>query len=312
MWQIRAANGCAAEFFQSPLVARRSLRRAARCSRRTDRLATGADTARTVATAGVGYLSTSVREWFHVAADPATLDHTRWPCKSFQEAMLQLLHVLEGTCSEILRALADQSEVVARHIAAVAADKERWGDPSVLDIFHYAHDLNDRRHHDGASDARRYAMGSHTDPGLLTITPCSTIPALELQDYSSGEWVDAESPDISGFSGTQGNHGLLVFAGDALEDCGCIAVAHRVRRTKEERLSLVYEMRRWEQDAEAGSDTNSSVGCCMEQTMGHTASGSSGHGDSRPQLQHHIAHLGQERDSTEDRASQKRAKYGTD
>lgn len=307
---IRAANGCAADFFQSPLAARRSLRRAAGYSGRTHRLAGGADTTRTVATAGVGYLSTSVREWFHMTADPATLDQMRWPCEAFQEAMLLLIHVLEGTCNEILQALADQSEVVARHVAAVAADKERWGDPSVLDVFHYTHALDHRRRRDRAPDARLYAMGSHTDPGLLTITPCSQIPALELQDNISGKWVDAERPGVSGVSGTQGKHALLVFAGDALEDCGCVAVAHRVRYTQQERLSLVYEMRRWEQDAEAGLDANSSVGCCMEQTTGHSALGSSWPSDSRPQ--HQVVHLGKKRDSTEDRVRQKRAKCDSD
>jgi hypothetical protein len=95
---------------------------------------------------------------------------------------------------------------------------------------------------------------------LLTITPCSAIPALELLDTATGEWVGAEHPDVCGThgpgqgerEGLGGDHRLLLFAGDALEDCGCgcVAVSHRVRRTPGKRLSLVYEMRRWEEQEE--------------------------------------------------------------
>jgi isopenicillin N synthase-like dioxygenase len=255
---IEAANGCAAEFFALPLAAKRSLRRAAACSDQSSYVNVqgepSAGKARAVATAGVGFLSSPAREWFHLAADPATLGKMRWPSEAFGQAMLQLLRILEDTCTAVLHVLGKQSAVAGRHIAMMTADKERWGDPSVLDLFSYSRGTNASSQSDEGPRASQYAMSSHTDPGLLTITPCSAIPALELQDNLTGDWVDAEHPDVSGVSGTQGNHRLLLFAGDALEDYGCVAVAHRVRCTSEKRLSLVYEMRPWEQDLDTSRD----------------------------------------------------------
>lgn len=278
---IETANCCAAEFFALTLAAKRSHRHAAGPDNPGMRLSPRE--ARMVATAGVGYLSTPAREWFHLATDPAALAKTRWPSKAFQQAMLHLLRLLESTCTAVLRALGEQSAIAGPHIAAIAADKQRWGDPSVMDLFHYTDMQGCSR---AAEAPGQYAMGSHTDPGLLTITPCSAVAALELQDNTTGNWVDAENPEVSGVRGTRGSHRLLLFAGDALEDCavGCVAVAHRVRRTAEKRLSLVYEMRRWENEQNPDTDGGSSA----EQTLTNDISVNRAMRDSRSLLQHQL------------------------
>lgn len=237
---VKTANSCAAEFFELPLADKRSFRHAAAsCSEQCVNVhgQPSARKARAVATAGVGFLSSPAREWFHLAADPATLGQMQWPSEAFEQAILQLLQILESTCTAVLQALDGRSAVSGTHLAAMAADNERWGNPSVLDLFNYSDTHGSQS--GGTPRVREYAMGSHTDPGLLTITPCSTVPALELHDNITGDWVDAEHA---------GNHRLLLFAGDALEDYGCVAAAHRVRCTRETRLSMVYEMRSWEQN----------------------------------------------------------------
>jgi hypothetical protein len=357
---IEAANRCAAEFFAQPLAAKRSLRRAA------DTAAAQPETgstvcppprqpdptrARQVATAGVGFLSSPAREWFHLAADPAALSQMRWPSEAFQRATLRLLRVLESVCTMVLAALGDQSELAAQHVAVAAAGRERWGDPSVLDLFHYRDGggSGDSDGHaaapvvDGAPPPSRpsspacqqqqqqqqrrqqqqaMAMGSHTDPGLLTITPCSAIPALELLDTATGEWVGAEHPDVCGGThgpgqgerereGLGGDHRLLLFAGDALEDCGCgcVAVSHRVRRTAGKRLSLVYEMRRWEEQEDSEEEEPE------EQEEQDTSSSSSALEDSttwacsgRPgaQARHRQPHRDDGREAAESGAKRKR------
>lgn len=301
---IETANCCAAEFFALALAAKRSHRRAAGASSGNPGAGPRGG-ARTVATAGVGYLSTPAREWFHLAADPGALAKTRWPSEAFQQAILQLLRLLESTSTAVLRALGEQAAIAPPHIAAITADNERWGDPSVLDLFHYT--ATSQGGSRAAEAPGQYAMGSHTDPGLLTITPCSAVAALELQDSATGDWVDAEHPDVSGVSGTQGNHRLLLFAGDALEDCavGCAAVAHRVRRTAERRLSLVYEMRRWERNPA------SSGGSCSEETLTNDLSANSrAMSDSRSRLRQQLPQAEPGSASAECRAAKRKRRSG--
>lgn len=80
-------------------------------------------------------------------------------------------------------------------------------------------------------------MGSHTDPGVLTLKLASATAGLQVRDGATGGWVDLESG---------GADELLVLAADALEHASGAAIRaapHRVAAATNERLSLVYEMR---------------------------------------------------------------------
>ena len=234
---IDEAIEAAAAFFAQSTTLKASTRRAAAGAGAAAGASAAAPDRQRVATGGVGFLAGPTREWFHLAADDATLAAMRWPSAALRRASLRLLGILRQACAGMLHQLTD-SEAAAQRLAALAAETERCGDPSVLDLFFYRND--------STSDGEN--MSSHSDPGLLTITPCSAVPGLEVQDAATGEWVDAETAEISGVSGKDGDHALLVFAGDSLEELGlrCTATAHRVRRADEPRLSLVYEMRSWE------------------------------------------------------------------
>jgi len=108
-------------------------------------------------------------------------------------------------------------------------------DGSVLDAFVYRAEKR-AGGGDGGGDALLH-MGSHTDPGVLTLKLASATAGLEVRDGATGAWVDLESG-----SGAE----LLVLAADALEHASGAAIRaapHRVAAATDERLSLVYEMR---------------------------------------------------------------------
>ena len=132
---IDAANDDAAEFFALP--APRKASRAAAAAAPGAAAAAAAPGRRRVATGGVGFLTGPTREWFHLAADDATLEATRWPSAALQQSTLRLLAILRKACAAVLHQLTRDSEAAAMKLAALAAETERCGDPSVLDLFFY-------------------------------------------------------------------------------------------------------------------------------------------------------------------------------
>ena len=192
---------------------------------------------RRVKTGGVGYLQGGTREWLHLAADDRTLASMRWPSAALRDAALALLALLRHACEAVLAGLEPERLLLESHRAQAA----RWGDPSVLDLFRYH---NAAAGEGAAGGAEGENMASHSDPGLLTATPVSSVPGLELFDEPSGRWVDVECG--------AGGDDLVVFMGDQWEESGAAgaggagAVEHRVRRAEGPRLSLVFEMRTWD------------------------------------------------------------------
>ena len=131
------------------------------------------------------------------------------------------------------------SRICRRCIEQVSADileqceklNADHGDPSVMDIFRYYNILQAGRPEGN--------MGSHFDPGLLTLKPVSKVPGLDVLDRVTGEWVDAESIATPGKC-------LLLFVGETLElltEGNFKACSHRVHTETHHRLSVVYEMR---------------------------------------------------------------------
>ena len=186
-----------------------------------------------VKTGGVGFLQGPTREWLHLAADDRTLASMRWPSAALRDAVIALLTLLRQACEAVLAGLG-----AGRLLESQRAQAARWGDPSVLDLFRY----HNTAAGEGAAEGEN--MASHSDPGLLTVTPASSVPGLELYDEPSGRWTDVECG--------AGRGDLVVFMGDQWEESGAAgaggagAVEHRVRRAEGPRLSLVFEMRAWD------------------------------------------------------------------
>lgn len=84
----------------------------------------------------------------------------------------------------------------------------------------------------------RDACQVHTDIGLLTLIPASTLPSLEVMDFDEFDWYNFERP-------LQRND-VMVLCGETLERLTAYyfrAVVHRVCPTLDQRYSLVYLMR---------------------------------------------------------------------
>lgn len=82
-------------------------------------------------------------------------------------------------------------------------------------------------------------MGSHLDPGLLTIKVASQeAPGFEAWSREEQRWVEIEAEAAPGQ--------VLVIAGETmatLSEGAIPATDHRVALADTERLSLVFEMR---------------------------------------------------------------------
>lgn len=84
----------------------------------------------------------------------------------------------------------------------------------------------------------RDACQIHTDIGLLTLIPASTLPSLEVMDFEEFDWYNFERP--------LQRDDVMVLCGETLERLSAYyyrAVVHRVCPTLEPRYSLVYLMR---------------------------------------------------------------------
>lgn len=186
--------------------------------------------------AGVGYLQGSTREWFHLAVD--ALPGVLWPSQPMRDSVMHTLTLLQSAATRLLPTAV---------LAAISKQNRQTGDMSVIDLFFYPNN-NDPDDH--------VNMSSHTDPGLLTVTPCSDVPGLQLYDNHINTWIDVESMSTAAGS-------LLVFTGDGIEQLTkgrWRAATHRVRAAEKARLSIVYEMRLHNYDCSAleGAETSKS------------------------------------------------------
>lgn len=79
----------------------------------------------------------------------------------------------------------------------------------------------------------------HTDIGLLTLIPVSTLPSLEVLDCDTYEWYNFEAQLTN-------THDVMVLMGETLERATAgfyRAVVHRLSMLSQPRFSLVYLMR---------------------------------------------------------------------
>lgn len=112
---------------------------------------------------------------------------------------------------------------------------------SNLDLFHY-HNVEDTR----AKWATNHP--AHTDSGLISLIPVSTIPALDFLDQQLGHWIEIERAihDQAPALGTTYEDYVVIMAGDTLEwlaKGSFKAGMHRVVRTEVPRQSAVHKLR---------------------------------------------------------------------
>lgn len=166
---------------------------------------------------------------------------------SLEEALEDAERLLRRTTMRCLEALAGSAGTAAgvgglgRLLAACAAAGGGGGmasDPSVTDGFLYG--ATSALERTGASPLEE-RMGTHTDPGVLTIKRVSDVAGVELQLHD-GTWLPVEAlaaPDD-----------LIVWAADQLQAAASgdgsrvRALPHRVAVTPgKQRLSLLFELR---------------------------------------------------------------------
>lgn len=112
---------------------------------------------------------------------------------------------------------------------------------SNLDLFHY---------HNIESTREKWLTNhpSHTDSGIISFIPVSTIPALDFLDQKLALWIEIERTihEQAPALGTSYQDYVVAMAGDTLEwlaKGSFKAGLHRVVRTEEARQSAVYKMR---------------------------------------------------------------------
>merc|ERR1719265_3080915 len=85
---------------------------------------------------------------------------------------------------------------------------DEFGDSSVCDAFYYP----------GFSDRRgEEAMGSHLDPGWLTVKQGSRDHGLEVWHRGCNEWQNIEDPDFYS-SEAAPEDAIVLFAGERLQE----------------------------------------------------------------------------------------------
>eukprot|EP00439_Symbiodinium_sp_Y106_P024216 s2911_g2.t4 len=179
--------------------------------------------------ADAGYTLQSARQHFHLVMGAA--DHQVWP-PGLQEISRPLIRELETLCLSLLRLIPGGPLMEAAWRRA----SEATGDASVWDAFSYFATADTAE-----TSAVDLSMAAHTDPGLLTAKPLSSVAGLEVWDAASEKWISLEGKDR-----TVGE--VVVFSADTLQRWSKGAIPscrHRVAKPRgsEPRLSLVYEMR---------------------------------------------------------------------
>jgi len=158
------------------------------------------------------------REHYHLLCGQTA--NALWTSESMKDAFIMLAKNLESIAYRALSV----TKVV---IPALVGEPFHSSDQSVFDVFLY-----------GNESERKENMCSHTDPGLFTVKPLSTVEGLEIFDQSCNCWISLEPATSS--------PAIVVFGCDMLRELSndkYNAVSHKVLTSTKPRLSLVYELR---------------------------------------------------------------------
>lgn len=146
------------------------------------------------------------------------------PFSETSSKFFQLCSAMGETC---LAALARGLEIPeAKLVSEMVDSRDAPLSSTIFRFFHYF-----------ATNGRD-ACQIHTDIGLITLIPASTLPSLEVLDFDEFDWYNFETP--------LQRDDVMVLCGETLERLSAYyyrAVVHRVRPTLEPRYSLVYLMR---------------------------------------------------------------------
>ena len=175
------------------------------------------------------------RVQLHLLADERALQMVPWGpsqrgVRDAAEKASRALHTLST------RLLGASDAAGARLETLRAAQAIELGDPSVLDALLYP-----ARESEGDGE-EMVGMREHTDPGLLTLTLASDVPALQVRDRATGAWRDVEACAVPGAE-------CIVLCGEALQFATggrYRATPHRVVCAADQeaaRLSTVFELR---------------------------------------------------------------------
>jgi isopenicillin N synthase-like dioxygenase len=142
-----------------------------------------------------------------------------------------------------------KDKVIALKITSHRDGEHVWSDlflddyvsSSNLDLFYY-HNIEEMR--------QKWALNhpAHTDSGIISFIPVSTIPALDFFDQKLGVWVEIEKvvqEQAPALGDTYADY-VIAMAGDTLEQLAKFtfkAGLHRVVRTEVPRESAVYKLR---------------------------------------------------------------------
>lgn len=171
-----------------------------------------------------GWVVGTTREQYH--ATVASLGHNtrdQGTSARLDHSVHVGLRVLHSISCIVLRSVAP--DVWLLWAARVAA---HLPDMSVFDAFFYPN----RVYEEGLN------LAAHTDPGLLTLGPCPSVPGLQL-------WVNERWLDAAELCDPTADH-VIVFANAAMQKLtrGRIrALSHRVVAGCQPRLSLYVELR---------------------------------------------------------------------
>lgn len=144
--------------------------------------------------------------------------------QSFSDACYEITHAMLEQLSANADARGTLASILhAEHAASTASgvDASRTFNASMVRIHRYTTDAD---------------FPPHCDLGLLTIAPRASLPGLEVQDWTTGEFISVEE-------GMREDEAIL-FGGLTLQELtGLTALPHKVRRHGRDRLSAPYFLR---------------------------------------------------------------------
>lgn len=147
--------------------------------------------------------------------------------KSFLPYIISVHHL----CLKILKTIEEDLNLVPGQLTETVSKAPfppTENSSSLLRLFAY-----DPSSEEGA------AAAAHKDLGLLTIIPCSQVPALEvIDDQKEGQWINVEK--------IADKTDVIVLAGRTLElmtKGKYQAASHQVKNSPKKRFSIVYQLR---------------------------------------------------------------------
>ena len=141
-----------------------------------------------------GVILDPLRTQFHAASHHIEGTST-WPDDSFKAAYVGATEILLRIGQQLLRAVAPAA-------AAATASGVGGGTIVCVDTFYYPNSFPEEAADDPTTALLNYP--AHDDPGLFTIGPCSVVTGLQLQDLTTGRWIEMD-----------GEHGAAAAAASA-------------------------------------------------------------------------------------------------